>query len=105
MGVGLFLHLQLNPLAHTFLIQSYAINAFLACVALMLLVWGIDKKKSNLAVLYLLTVALKFSVYFIFFYPKFYEDGVLIRQEFFVFFVPYALGLFLEIVLLARRYN
>lgn len=105
MGVGLVFHLQFNPLAQTFLIQSYGINAVLALVALILLGRGIDKKKSNLAVLYLFTVALKFSTYFIFFHPKFHLDGILIRQEFYIFFIPYALGLVLEIILLARRYK
>jgi hypothetical protein len=70
MGVGLVFHLQFNPLAQTFLIKSYGINAAMALVALLLLGWGIDKKKSNLAVLYLITVALKFSTYFIFFSPE-----------------------------------
>ena len=105
MGVGLVFHLQFNPLAQTFLIQSYGINAVLALVALILLGRGIDKKKSNLTVLYLFTVALKFSTYFIFFNPKFHLDGILIRQEFLIFFIPYALGLVLEIILLARRYK
>lgn len=105
MGVGLVFHLQFNPLAQTFLIQSYGINVAMALVALMILGWGIDKKKSNLIVLYLITVALKFSTYFIFFHPKFYLDGILLRQEFFIFFIPYALGLLLEIMLLARKYK
>jgi len=105
MSMGLLLHLKLNPLAHSFLVQSYGINTVLAAAALLLLFWGMDKKKNNLAVLFLLTVALKFCTYFIFFYPKFQADGILIRQEFFIFFVPYALGLLLEIILLARRYN
>lgn len=105
MGVGLVFHLQFNPLAQTFLIQSYGINVAMALVALMILGWGIDNKKSNLIVLYLITVALKFSTYFIFFHPKFYLDGILLRQEFFIFFIPYALGLLLEIMLLARKYK
>ena len=65
----------------------------------------IDKKKLNLAVLYLVTVALKFTVYVIFFYPRLHSDGILERQEFFMFFVPYGLGLILEIMLLARSQN
>jgi len=105
MGVGLVFQLQFNLLAQTFLIQSYGINAAMSFVALMLLGWGVDKRKSNLAVLYLITVALKFSTYFIFFYPKFHLDGILTRQEFFNFFIPYALGLLLEIMLLARQYK
>ena len=47
MGVGLVFHLQFNPLAQTFLIQSYGINAVLALVALVLLGWGIDKRRAT----------------------------------------------------------
>lgn len=105
MTLGLLIHLQMNLMAKQFLLESYSINALLASLGLLLLGWGIDKKKSNLAVLYLVTVALKFIAYFIFFYPKFHLDGMLDRQEFFIFFAPYALGLLLEIILLARSYK
>ena len=105
MALGGQLHAQILPLEETFIWQSYGINAVLAAIALMLLSWGMQKKKANLTVLYLLTVALKLGVYFLFFYPKFQEDDNLLRQEFFIFFTPYALGLLTEIILLARRYN
>jgi hypothetical protein len=105
MGLGLFLHLQVNLVAKIFIIQSYCINTSLALAALLLLGWGINKKKSNLAVLYLVTVALKFCAYFLFFYPKFHWDGELNRQEFFIFFAPYSLWLLMEIIFLARRYK
>lgn len=105
MAIGLVFHIQYIPLKQGFLIQSYAMNTLLAIIALVLLERGIDKKKANLTILYLITVALKFSVYFIFFYPNFHADGILESQEFFMFFVPYALGLLLEIILLARSYN
>jgi len=105
MGLGYIIQVQFNLGAKNFLQQSYAINSFLALAALLLLEWGIHKKKDNIAVLYLITVALKFITYFLFFHPRFYLDGVLNRQEFFIFFAPYAIGLILEIVLLARRYR
>ena len=105
MGLGYIIQVQFNLGAKNFLQQSYAINSLLALAALLLLEWGIHKKKDNIAVLYLITVALKFITYFLFFHPRFYLDGVLNRQEFFIFFVPYAIGLILEIVLLARRYR
>jgi hypothetical protein len=105
MGLGYIIQVQFNLGAKNFLQQSYAINSLLALAALLLLEWGIHKKKDNIAVLYLITVALKFITYFLFFHPRFYLDGVLNRQEFFIFFAPYAIGLILEIVLLARRYR
>jgi len=105
MGLGYIIQVQFNLGAKNFLQQSYAINSLLALAALLSLEWGIHKKKDNIAVLYLITVALKFITYFLFFHPRFYLDGVLNRQEFFIFFAPYAIGLILEIVLLARRYR
>ena len=105
MAFGYAVHYLYNPFVKTFLIQSYLINSFLAFIALVLLEWGIHKKKNNLALLYLATVALKFITYFLFFHPRFQLDGVLNRQEFFIFFAPYSLGLLFEIILLARRYN
>tara|TARA_Y100000385_G_scaffold184704_1_gene190738 strand:- start:453 stop:812 length:360 start_codon:yes stop_codon:yes gene_type:complete len=105
MSIGLVFHIQFIPLEKRFLIQSYGVNTLLALIALVLLGNGIDKKKLNLAVLYLVTVALKFTVYVIFFYPRLHADGILERQEFFMFFVPYGLGLILEIMLLARSHN
>ena len=105
LGLVFNVHLQVFPQAQTFLIQSYTINAVLAIAALLLLGIGMHKKKNNLANLYLITVALKLTVYFLFFHPQFQLDGTVTRNEFFMFFVPYALGLLAEIILLARRFN
>jgi len=57
MSIGLVFHIQFIPLEKRFLIQSYGVNTLLALIALVLLGSGIDKKKLNLAVLYLVTVA------------------------------------------------
>jgi hypothetical protein len=105
MGLSGLVHYQLLPLEQTFILKSYVINTILAASALGFLSWGIHNKKSNLTGLYLITVALKFIVYFLFFYPIFQEDDTLMRQEFFIFFTPYAIGLLSEIILLVRRYN
>ena len=101
----LFIHSFLLPIRTDFLIQSYAINTLLAIIALILLSWGINSKKENLSTFYLLTVALKLSVYFLFFAPYFKIDGITTRSEFFVFFVPYAIGLLVEIIVLATRFR
>ena len=101
----LFIHSNLLPIRTDFLIQSYAINTFLAIIALIILSWGINSKKENLSTFYLLTVALKLSVDFLFFAPYFKIDGITTRSEFFIFFVPYATGLLLEIIVLATRFR
>ena len=105
LGLVFRIHLQVFPQAQAFLIQSYTINAVMAIVALLLLGIGMRKKEDDLANLYLITVALKLIVYFLFFHPQFQLDGTVTRNEFFMFFVPYALGLLAEIILLARRFN
>ena len=73
--------------------------------SLLLLKREMGKKTDNLAVIYFLTIAIKFVVYITFFYPKFNFDGELNRQEFFIFFIPYTLGLIFEISLLAKNHN
>jgi len=105
LGLVFSIHLRVFPQYQAFLIQSYSINAVLAITALLLLGVGMQKKKNNLANLYLITVALKLIVYFLFFHPQFKLDGIVTRNEFFMFFVPYALGLLAEIILLARRFK
>jgi hypothetical protein len=48
MALGGQLHAQILPLEETFIWQSYGINAILAAIALMLLSWGMQKKKFDL---------------------------------------------------------
>jgi hypothetical protein len=105
MSLGLALHIQFNLSEKLFLFQSYSINIIMAMLALLLLDWGIRKKTNNLAFIYLLTISIKFATYIFFFYPKFNLDGKFDRQEFFIFFVPYILGLILEIKFLARKFK
>jgi hypothetical protein len=105
MSLGLALHIQFNLSEKLFLFQSYSINIIMAMLALLLLDWGIRKKTINLAFIYLLTISIKFATYIFFFYPKFNLDGKFDRQEFFIFFVPYILGLILEIKFLTRKFK
>jgi hypothetical protein len=102
MGIVGPIHFQSYPEAASFLMLSYIVNFILALFSLLLLYWGLTKKKENLSSFYLITVAVKLGVYFLFFHPQFYLDGQLTRSEFFIFFIPYALGLLAEIVILFR---
>ena len=99
------IHLKILPDAKEFLIKSYVLNAIVASASLVLLGYGMRRRTNNLAYLYLFTVALKLIIYLTFFNPQFQVDGNVTREEFFMFFVPYALGLLSEIVLLLRRFN
>ena len=99
------IHLKFLPEFKHFLIQSYLVNILMALLALFFLSYGIHKNNKNLSSLYLLTIALKLILYFLFFYPKFRLDGNILKKEFLIFFIPYSLGLITEIFLLARRFR
>ena len=100
-----FIHLQFIPTQKEFLVRSYFMNILIAMISLILLGIGIQKRKYNLTSLYLLTVVLKVFVYFIYFDPKFRLDGIVTKEEFFMFFIPYLLCLSAEIFLLSRRFS
>jgi len=105
MGIVFFAHLGIgynfkyNPL----LFQSYLINVLLVLSSYSLL-W-IFKNKLNLIITYSLTILFKGSVYFIFFYPIFYEDSILYKKEFMIFFIPYFAGLVIEIFSFKKIYQ
>ena len=77
------------------LIQSYLINLFLVFTSFILLLSL--NKKINIIITYLSTILIKVLGYFVFFYPIFYQDGVLYKEEFMIFFIPYFTGLISEI--------
>jgi len=97
MGITFFIHISViykfKP--DFLLIQSYLINIFLVFISFLLLLSL--NKKINLIITYLLTILIKVLGYFIFFYPIFYQDAVLHKKEFMIFFIPYFAGLISEI--------
>ena len=105
MSLALFLHIQLMPFSKTFIFHSYVLNGFMATISIFLLKRGMQIKKNDLSPFYLTSVALKLIIYFLFFRPQFETDKTLIHSEFFIFFIPYSIGLVFEIIFLARRYS
>jgi len=97
MGVTFFIHISVSYKFKPdfLLIQSYLINTFLVFISFLLLLSL--NKKINLIVTYLSTILIKVLGYFIFFYPIFYQDAVLHKKEFMIFFIPYFAGLISEI--------
>tara|TARA_B100000686_G_C16806896_1_gene991985 strand:- start:13169 stop:13528 length:360 start_codon:yes stop_codon:yes gene_type:complete len=84
-----------NYIEKAILFKSYLINFLLVLIAYILL-WSF-KKKHNLLIIFSLTIIIKFLVYFIYFYPVFYQDSILEHKEFMIFFIPYFIGLIIEI--------
>jgi len=97
MGVTFIIHIAIsyNFEFNFFLFQSYLINSFLVFIS-YLLVWILNKR-INLITTYLSTIIIKVSAYLIFFYPIFYQDSILYKKEFMIFFIPYFAGLIIEI--------
>ena len=104
-AVIFLLHFQFEPGQKFFLIKSYLLNILMAISAILLLGYGVAKKRSNLYEIYFLTVVIKLGVYVTFFYPQLKLDGIVLKEEFFVFFIPYLVGLISEIFLLIRRFR
>ncbi|WP_111308768.1 hypothetical protein [Confluentibacter sediminis] len=110
LGSAFIIHITvLNVLAYPLfndrIIASYIANLFLIIAVFGMLYLLKRKYKSQLGFLFLVGSALKFTVFFIFFYPFYKLDNDISRLEFAAFFIPYIIGLFLETISLSKWLN
>lgn len=99
------LHILGYPLFNDRIIGSYIANLFLI-IAVFGILYALKKRyKSQLGFLFLVGSALKFAVFFIFFYPFYKLDNDISRLEFAAFFIPYAVGLIFETMSLSIWLN
>ncbi len=101
------LHLyMLNLLSYTLptdqVVASYVFNFFIAVVIFAGLVFLKKNNEQILGFIFMGGSGVKFACFFIFFYPLYKNDGDMSRVEFFVFFIPYAIALLLEVIFLAK---
>ncbi len=75
---------------------AYGTNFILAAAIMGFLILAPMRWQASLGFLFLAGSALKFVLFFLFFYPVYKQDGTISRPEFFTFFIPYALCLFFE---------
>tara|TARA_B100001057_G_C22820762_1_gene939284 strand:- start:1459 stop:1800 length:342 start_codon:yes stop_codon:yes gene_type:complete len=87
------------------LITCYVINALTAILFIGFLLWVSRINSALTGWVFLLTTALKFMLFFIIVYPLFQFDKETKTIEFFAFFTPYSLALFLEILQLSKILN
>ena len=87
------------------IITAYIVNVFLAILIFLFLYFFRKKYKHQLGFLYMLGSFLKFTVFFILFYPTYKLDGNLTRLEFFAFFAPYLTCLLIETLNLIKLLN
>jgi len=75
---------------------SYLVNGLLAIFIFSALIFLKNKYKEQLGFLYMFGSFIKFGVFFLVIYPYFKEDGEITKIEFGMFFIPYAISLFME---------
>ena len=87
------------------IILSYIVNLVLIIIVFGALYVFKNKYRSQLGFLFLAGSFLKFTVFFIVFYPFFKEDNHISKLEFAAFFIPYVFGLILETFSLSKWLN
>jgi len=90
------------PLFENRIALAYLVNLVLVIGIFGALYMLREKYKSQLGFLFLAGSLLKFTVFFIVFYPFYKLDGVITKLEFAAFFAPYVIGLILESVSLNK---
>lgn len=84
------------PRYDNLIVRSYFINGLLASLIYLILFLLHEKLKNQIGFLFIGGSLVKFIVFFILFYPTYKLDGNMERVEFFAFFVPYLIALFIE---------
>lgn len=90
------------PLFEAKIILAYVVNYLLALGIYFLLFTFRIKLKNQLGFLFMVGSFLKFIVFFILFYHSYKADGVIDKQEFSAFFVPYITCLIIETLALVN---
>lgn len=98
-------NLTKEPVETNKLIYSYVINVLLANGVIILLFALRKKLKDQLGFIFMASSILKFVCFFFLFYPEYNADGDLSRLEFLTFFIPYAICLITESVILSKFLN
>lgn len=87
------------------LTKSYVLNAVMALIVFYAIYIFRNKYRDLLGFFFLGGSLVKFTLFFIFLYPAFHQDGILEQLEFLVFFVPYGFALILETFFLVKLLN
>ena len=86
-------------------ILAYIVNIVLATVIFLFLYFFRKKYRDQLGFLYMAGSLLKFTVFFILFYPSYKSDGIITKYEFTAFFIPYTISLLVETFYLIKLLN
>lgn len=103
-----FFHNTLTNSSFHFLIidsfkLSYLLNFIFSSLSILILIFFTNKKAEYLAFVFFLISGFKFLLFYKLLYPKFRHDGETKIDEVLTFFIPYALGLILEILIVENK--
>ncbi len=109
-AITFFIHFKVNAsledsIEINQLLYSYIINVLLVCTIFAPIYLLKRRLKDQLGFIFMLASVLKFTCFFIFFYPEYNADGNLTRLEFLTFFIPYIICLITESVILSKFFN
>lgn len=94
-----------NILTANQLLYAYVINCILACSVIILIILLKKRLKDQLGFVFMAASMLKFVLFYFLFLPEYNSDGEISRLEFFTFFIPYAICLIAEMIILSRFLN
>ena len=110
LGVVFAIHLTTLHYLNLLIFADRIVSAYIINLVLAIIIYGVmlflrNKYESQLGFIFMFGSALKFIVFFIFFYPFYKTDGVITKSEFAAFFIPYAICLIIETTSLSKWLN
>ena len=94
----------IDPIENLFF-RAYIVNFFLALIIFIILQLAKKRFVTSLGFIYMAGSLIKFTAFFIFFYPSYHADGNVGKPEFLSFFIPYAVCLAFETYYLVQMLN
>ena len=94
--ISFFIHNTISE--SSILLVLYAINAFIAIAIYNAAYFFRKTQQDSLGYYFLAGTVIKFMVFFTYVLPQFMQDGEQTKQEFFSFFTPYIVALFIETI-------
>jgi hypothetical protein len=110
LGIVFAIHLSILKYLGISLFGDRIIAAYLINLILAIIIYGAmlrlrNKYESQLGFIFMFGSALKFIIFFIYFYPFYKADGTISKLEFTAFFVPYVICLIIETSSLSKWLN
>lgn len=93
------------PLFDHMIVKAYGVNYFFALLVFALIVKLASTNANIVGFVFMGSSLLKFTAFFIIFYPIYNLDDEMSRPEFLTFFIPYVVCLVLETTFLIKYLN